>query len=264
VEPGRSRACGALHGEGAGGEGRLIAWAAVDPDTGGVEHEHGSQVFAAASTIKVFVYSAYRRSTLDHDEVVAVGPVGDSGVAEYLRTPLALADHAFLMLAVSDNASTNVLLERVSFDAVAEEAARLGLEQTRIRRLMMVDAPENETTALDLAHGLARLVDEPFAGDLLEALYVAGEEESFLPYLLPGVTVRLATPTRCWRAFASCTRTSPSSSVCRRRTPMRDCAPPARFAHSIRRPPYSCCHSISRPTTRCSSSKPRRKGSAIY
>jgi beta-lactamase class A len=189
MEPGRSRACGALHGEGAGGEGRLIAWAAVDPDTGGVEHEHGSHVFAAASTIKLFVYSAYRRSTLEPGEVVAVGRVGGSGVAEYLRTPLALADHAFLMLAVSDNASTNVLLERLGFDAVAEEIARLGLQQTRVRRLMMADAPENETTALDLAHGLARLLDEPFAGDLLEALSVAAEEESFLPHLLPGVTV---------------------------------------------------------------------------
>jgi hypothetical protein len=85
VEPGRSRACGALHGEGAGGEGRLIAWAAVDLDTGGVEHEHGSHVFAAASTIKLFVYSAYRRSVLDPDEVVPVARVGGSGVAEYLR-----------------------------------------------------------------------------------------------------------------------------------------------------------------------------------
>jgi beta-lactamase class A len=189
VEPGRFRSCGALHGEGAGGEGRLIAWAAVDPDTGDVEHEHGSHVFAAASTIKLFVYSAYRRSLLDPDEVVAVARVGGSGVAEYLRTPLALADHAFLMLAVSDNAGTNVLLERLGFDAVAEEIARLGLQQTRVRRLMMADPPENETTALDLAHGLARLLDEPFAGGLLEALRVAAEEESFLPHLLPGVTV---------------------------------------------------------------------------
>jgi beta-lactamase class A len=110
-------------------------------------------------------------------------------VAEYLRTPLALADHAFLMLAVSDNASTNVLLERLGFEAVAAEIERLGLADTRLRRLMMAAGPENETTALDLAHGLARLLDEPFADELLEALRVAAEEESFLPYLLPGVTV---------------------------------------------------------------------------
>jgi beta-lactamase class A len=154
-----------------------------------VEHEDGARVFVAASTIKLFVYSAYRRSSLDPAELVPAGAVGGSGVAEYLRTPLALADHAFLMLAVSDNASTNVLLERLGFAAVAEELARLGLGDTRVRRLMMSSGPENETTPLDLAHGLARLLDEPFADDLLEALRVAADAESFLPQLLAEVVV---------------------------------------------------------------------------
>jgi beta-lactamase class A len=189
VEPCRPGSRGPLHGGGTGGETRLIAWAAVDPATGSAEHQDGSRVFVAASTIKLFVYSAYRGSSLDPAEVVSVGRVGGSGVAEYLRTPLALADHAFLMLAVSDNASTNVLLERLGFEAVARELERLGLRDTQVRRLMMSTGPENETTPLDLAHGLARLLEEPFAGDLLEALRVAADEESFLPHLLPGVTV---------------------------------------------------------------------------
>jgi len=161
----------------------------VDPATGVAEHEDGSRVFTAASTIKLFVYSAYRRSALDPVEVVAVERVGGSGVAEYLRTPLSLADHAFLMLAVSDNASTNVLLERLGFEAVAEEVGRLGLRDTRVRRLMMSSGPENETTPVDLANGFAHLLSEPFAGDLLEALRVAADAESFLPQLLPEVTV---------------------------------------------------------------------------
>ncbi len=135
------------------------------------------------------MYSAYRRSALDPAEVVAVGSVGGSGVAECLRTPLALGDHAFLMLAVSDNASTNVLLERLGFETVAQELEKLGLRDTRVRRLMMSSGPENETTPLDLANGLARLLEEPFADDLLEALRVAADAESFLPHLLPEVTV---------------------------------------------------------------------------
>jgi beta-lactamase class A len=110
-------------------------------------------------------------------------------VAEYLRTPLALADHAFLMLAVSDNSSTNVLLGRLGFDAVEAEIERLGLKSTRVRRAMMAEGPENETTALDLAQGLARSLDEPYANDMLAALRVAAELESFLRHLLPGVTV---------------------------------------------------------------------------
>ena len=157
--------------------------------SGAVEHENGSHVFAAASTIKLFVYSAFRRSTLDPGETVAVGRVGGSGVAEYLQTPLALADHAFLMLAVSDNASTNVLLDRLGLEAVAVEVARLELTATRVVRPMMTAGPENETTPLDLANGLARLLDEPFAADMLEALRVAADAESFLPHVLPGVVV---------------------------------------------------------------------------
>ena len=120
---------------------------------------------------------------------MAVGRVGGSGVAEYLRTPLELSDHAFLMLAVSDNAGTNVLLDRLGLDAVAAEIARLGLNDTRVVRPMMTAGPENETTPLDLANGLSRLLEEPFADDMLEALRVAADAESFLPQLLREVTV---------------------------------------------------------------------------
>src|SRR5262249_53710118 len=159
---------GALHGRGSGGEGRLIAWAAVDPVTGDVEHEDGSRVFTAASTIKLFVYSAYRRSALDPGEVVAVVRLGGSGVAEYLGTPLSPAAHASRMWAVSATGSPNALLERLGLEGAAGDLERLGLRDTRVRRPMMSSGPENETTPLDLAQGLARLLEEEFAGDLLE------------------------------------------------------------------------------------------------
>jgi beta-lactamase class A len=167
----------------------VIAWAAVDPTSSDIEHEHGYDVMPAASTIKLFVYAAFRRSKLPPDDVVPSPQTGGSGVGEYLQTPLALADHAFLMLAVSDNASTNVLLDRLGFDAVAAEIHRLGLGHTRVRRKMMTAGPENETTAADLATGLARLLEEPFAADMLHALRVAADAESFLPHLLPGATI---------------------------------------------------------------------------
>jgi beta-lactamase class A len=167
----------------------MIAWAAIDLASGAARHDHGDQVMPAASTIKLFVYSAFRRSRLDPLEQVGAAQTGGSGVAEYLDTPLSLADHAFLMLAVSDNASTNILLDRLGFDAVASELERLGLARTRVRRQMMTAGPENETTALDLANGLARLLDEPFADDMLQALRVAADAESFLPHLLPAATV---------------------------------------------------------------------------
>jgi len=167
----------------------MIAWATIDLESRTVEHEHGDAVMPAASTIKLFIYSAYRRSQLDPADVVPAPATGGSGVAEYLKTPLSLADHAFLMIATSDNASTNILLDRLGFAAVADEIQRLGLQDTRVRRQMMSPGPENETTALDLADGLARLLDEPFADGLLEAMRAAADAESFLPHLLPGATV---------------------------------------------------------------------------
>jgi beta-lactamase class A len=167
----------------------VIAWAAVDPVDGSIEHDNGDVVVPAASTIKLFVYSAFRRSQLNPAEAAPAEPTGGSGVAEYLSTPLTLADHAFLMLAASDNASTNVLLDRLGFGAVADEVARLGLRHTAVRRRMIEAAPENETTAVDLAQGFARVLTEQYAEDMLEALRIAADAESYLPHLLPGVTI---------------------------------------------------------------------------
>ena len=167
----------------------MVAWAIFDPYRRQLKHEHGNEVMAAASTIKLFVYSAFRRSGLNPAQPAAARTTGGSGVAEFLETRLTLADHAFLMLAVSDNASTNLLLDRLGLDAVNAEIERIGLERTRVRRMMMADGPENETTALDLAVGLARLLDEPFADDMLQALLVAADLSSFLPHLLPDATI---------------------------------------------------------------------------
>ena len=51
----------------------VINWAAVDPSTGCAAGEDGRHVVPAASTIKLFVYSAFRRSELDPKET-ASGP----------------------------------------------------------------------------------------------------------------------------------------------------------------------------------------------
>ncbi|MFZ1880460.1 MAG: serine hydrolase [Gaiellaceae bacterium] len=145
----------------------MITWAASDGREDG-----GDRVVPAASTIKIFVASAFWRSALDPAERVAVPPAAWS-VADRLAGPLTLADCALLMLAFSDNAATNVLLERLGFDAVNEEAGRLGAERTEVRRLLMSDGPENVTCARDLARGLAG-IDE---GRVLSALALAQDSE---------------------------------------------------------------------------------------
>ena len=159
----------------------MITWAASDGRESG-----GDRVVPAASTIKIFIASAFWRSGLDPGERVDIPRVPWS-LSDKLSGPLTLGDCAFLMLAVSDNATTNVLLERVGFDAVNAEARRLGAERTQVRRRMIADGPENLTCAADLARGLAAVDEER----VLSALACA--HDSLLPYLLPGRDVRVKT-----------------------------------------------------------------------
>jgi len=158
----------------------VITWAASDG-----REEGGDRVVPAASTIKLFVASAFWRSGVDPAEPVAV-PAVPWSVADALSSPT-LGDCALLAVAFSDNAATNVLLDRLGFDAVNAEARRLGCERTEVRRAMLAEGPENVTCARDLARGLAAIDDER----VLDALARAHDSE--LPLLLDGRDVRVKT-----------------------------------------------------------------------
>lgn len=163
----------------------MITWATSDG-----REEGGDRVVPAASTIKLFVASAFWRAVSD-DRGIDPGerveaPAVPWSVADALAS-VTLGDCALLAVAFSDNAATNVLLERLGFDAVNEEAARLGCERTEVRRLMLSDGPQNLTCARDLAVGLAAIEDER----VLDALARAHDSE--LPLLLHGRDVRVKT-----------------------------------------------------------------------
>lgn len=159
----------------------MISWAVSD----GRAHE-GDRVVPAASTIKLVVASAFWRSGLDPAEPVAV-PAVPWSISDALSAPT-LGDCALLMLAVSDNAATNVIIDRLGFDAVNEEAARLGCERTELRRKMISDGPENLTCAADLVRVLVAVSGEP---RILDALSRAGDSE--LPLRLPDRKVAVKT-----------------------------------------------------------------------
>ena len=76
---------------------------------------------------------------------------------------MCLADLDLLMLAVSDNAATNVVIAAVGMERVNALAAGLGLEHTRLRRRMMDAAAvargeDNTTCAADMVALLQALV----------------------------------------------------------------------------------------------------------
>jgi beta-lactamase class A len=125
----------------------------------------------AASTVKVLIsaalWCAVEARELDAARRIEVGSTpapGGGGLLESFDsgTALTLADLDVLMLAVSDNAATNALIEVVGMDRVNALAARLGLGHTALRREMMdVAAAErgddNTTCAADMAMLMAAL-----------------------------------------------------------------------------------------------------------
>lgn len=142
----------------------MISVAAVDLATGRRFERNAHAVMPAASTIKVLVsaalWTAVELGDIDPDRRVAVSATpapGGGGLLESMhpRTALTLADLDLLMLAVSDNAATNVLIEVVSLDAANRLASDLGLAHTRLRRPMMdteaaARGDDNTTCAADM------------------------------------------------------------------------------------------------------------------
>jgi beta-lactamase class A len=149
----------------------MIAVAAVDVRSGR-RHERDAHIpLPAASTIKVLVSAAFWSGAgagrIDPGRRVRAGDAsapGGGGLLESMHpdTELTLAELDLLMLAVSDNAATNAVIEAIGMEAVNDLAAALGLEHTRLRRRMMdVAAAErgedNTTCAADMVNLLCAL-----------------------------------------------------------------------------------------------------------
>jgi beta-lactamase class A len=97
-------------------------------------------LFPAASVIKIPIMAeTYRQAAAgllaldDPLPVIAEERTDGSGVLKYLHTglPLTIADAVELMIIVSDNTATNLLLRRLGADAVNGLMAELGLSHTR-------------------------------------------------------------------------------------------------------------------------------------
>ncbi|HEY8732043.1 MAG TPA: serine hydrolase [Candidatus Limnocylindria bacterium] len=99
--------------------------------------------FPAASVIKIpilmTVYADAAEGRLSLDERLAVGEhLPGTGVLGWVRgvTELTIRDHATLMTIVSDNTSTNRLMERVGVERIAERMREWGCVRTQLRRKM--------------------------------------------------------------------------------------------------------------------------------
>jgi len=145
--------------------GSRVAVTAIDIDTGERFAVLGDEEFKAASTIKTLVMAAVARA-VDEGRLDLTKPiplperlkVGGSGVLNWLTTgiELPLTDHAWLMIAISDNTASNICIEAATMPAVQAMADELHLERLKLGRFFLGRSPapgepENIATTNDLA-----------------------------------------------------------------------------------------------------------------
>ena len=101
----------------------------------------GDETFPSASLIKVGVLVALldeaRKGTLRLDErvsMIARDRVGGSGVLYHMASGLepSLEDLAWLMITISDNTATNLILDKINVRTVWDKMESLGLPHTKI------------------------------------------------------------------------------------------------------------------------------------
>jgi beta-lactamase class A len=118
-----------------------------DLKTGTWVMAHGDEVMPQASSIKIVVllelYRQVQQGKLKFEDTYVVRAediVQDSDMLGALTPGVAkitLRDLATMMMAVSDNGATNVLIDRVGMENVNRTLESLGLRTTKLRRKMM-------------------------------------------------------------------------------------------------------------------------------
>jgi beta-lactamase class A len=164
---------------------------------------HANDVYPQASSIKICVLAElYRQAQqgklklTDLYTVNAADLVQDSDIMGGLTpgvTQITLRDLATMMVAVSDNSATNVLIDRVGMDNVNAFLKAQGLRDTRLRRKMMdlkaaAEGRENVSTPnemLNLLQALYRdeILNQEMTADFFKVL--STHKDSWIPRNLP-------------------------------------------------------------------------------
>jgi beta-lactamase class A len=182
----------------------VLGVAIEDLTTGQTFFLRPDEVFPQASSIKIAVLAElYRQSQTqggakltDLYTVQASDLVPDSDIMLGLTpgvTRVTNRDLATMMVAVSDNAATNVLIDRVEMESVNKLMDSLGLSHTRLRRKMMdlkaasegrenVSTPREMMTLLDSIYR-GKVLNKEMTADFFKVL--STHKDSFIPRDLP-------------------------------------------------------------------------------
>jgi len=173
----------------------VMGYAIKDVKTGKTYVLNENEVFPQASSIKIAilleVFKRAEEGTLKLEERIELTPdkkVAGSGVLYYLGHPalqLSVRDLCVLMVVLSDNTATNLLIDRVGMEAVNKRLGALGLPNTRLRRRMMdlqaaAEGRENVSTPREMMTLLEKIwtgvvLKDPFRKELIEILSIEKE-----------------------------------------------------------------------------------------
>jgi beta-lactamase class A len=156
----------------------VMGVAIEDLTTGDHFFLHEDEVFAQASSIKITVLATLffqaqqgKLKLTDPYTVQSSDLVPDSDIMGGLTpgvTRLTLRDLATMMVAVSDNSATNVLIDRVGMPNVNAMLDSLALTHTRLRRKMMdLQAAKEGRENISTPHEMMTLLDAIYRGKVL-------------------------------------------------------------------------------------------------
>ena len=185
----------------------VVGYEIVDLTSGDRIAHLERESFPTASAIKLaLVYELFKQVSerkIRLDETITLDrakAVGGTGVLVEMGTPtLSISDYAVLMVTLSDNTATNLLIDRLGMDNVMRRMQSLGLTGTRLRRRMMdtaaarrgdenVSTPDELVRLLQAMHGPGR-ADEGFAMPDAIALLKKPKENRLRRGLPPDVPV---------------------------------------------------------------------------
>ncbi len=197
----------------AAGHKGQIAYAVHNIDTGERLSLRGDEPFPTASLIKVGIlvtlYDMVEKGDISLDDRIRVNPVDKvpgSGMLQFLHDgiEITMADAAWLMMTVSDNTATNLVLDKVAMRRVWTKMEALGLPRTKVhsrsfQRFTSVAMDSSAkyglgvTTANEMARLFGILADGKAVSPVADSLMLRTMEHNgytqMLPRFITGVSI---------------------------------------------------------------------------
>jgi beta-lactamase class A len=139
----------------AGAHRGVVGYTVLDLDTGERLERRGDETFPTASLIKVpvlvTVFDLVEQKKLSLDDpltVLKLDKVPVSGQLQFLHdnATVTVRDAAWLMITLSDNTATNLLLDRIIIRRVWDKMEKLGLPHTKVHSKTFL---RNSSVAMD-------------------------------------------------------------------------------------------------------------------